>query len=159
MAVVLAAAPDSVLLIRRADREGDPWSGQMGMPGGRRDTADPDLLATARRETLEEVGLDPKESAHLGRLDDVSPRTPTATPVVVRPYVFTLDRRYHLTLNAEVAFAIWVDLSELRRPDIYRPVTLQLRGQSRSFPAYHLESGVVWGLTERILTPLLDLTR
>ena len=157
--MVLVPDPDSLLLIRRADRADDPWSGQMGLPGGRRHTNDPDLLATARRETLEEVGLGLPESTVLGRLDDVAPLTPTTNTVVVRPYVFALDARRTLAQNAEVARALWVELDELRLPHLYRPVTLELRGQFRTFPAYHLESGVVWGLTERILTPLLELTR
>ena len=59
--------------------------------------------------------------------------------------------------NSEVADAFWVPLAELRDPTIYRDATVHLRGESRVFPAYHLSQGVVWGLTERILTPLLDL--
>ncbi|MBD0320648.1 MAG: NUDIX domain-containing protein, partial [Gemmatimonadetes bacterium] len=47
-----------LLLIRRAEREGDPWSGHMALPGGRADPRDRDAAATAARETLEEVGID-----------------------------------------------------------------------------------------------------
>ncbi|MBA3258253.1 MAG: NUDIX domain-containing protein, partial [Gemmatimonadales bacterium] len=57
VALVLVPDPDSVLLIRRAERTGDPWSGHMALPGGRRDSEDSDLIATAIRETAEEVGL------------------------------------------------------------------------------------------------------
>ena len=46
------------LLIKRARSERDPWSGHMALPGGRRDDSDGDLLHTARRETLEETGVD-----------------------------------------------------------------------------------------------------
>ena len=55
VALVLVPAPDSLLLIRRAERAGDPWSGQIGLPGGRRDPGDPDLLATALREAADTV--------------------------------------------------------------------------------------------------------
>ena len=59
-----------VLLIRRAENPRDPWSGHMAFPGGREAPEDRDLLATAVRETHEEVGLDLQRSAHLlGRLD------------------------------------------------------------------------------------------
>ncbi|MCA9639821.1 MAG: NUDIX domain-containing protein, partial [Myxococcales bacterium] len=58
-------ADTEVLLIRRAEHEGDPWSGHMAFPGGRHDPTDPDLLTTARRETLEEVGLDLSRRARL----------------------------------------------------------------------------------------------
>jgi 8-oxo-dGTP pyrophosphatase MutT (NUDIX family) len=59
VAILLVPDPDSMLLIRRAERGDDPWSGQMGLPGGRRHATDPDLRHTAVRETLEEVGRGP----------------------------------------------------------------------------------------------------
>src|ERR1035441_7525388 len=48
---------ESVLLMRRSEREGDSWSGHWSFPGGRRDPADPDLLHTALRELEEECGV------------------------------------------------------------------------------------------------------
>lgn len=157
VAVLLAPEPESVLLIRRAEREGDPWSGHMGLPGGRLDPQDPDLLATAMRETVEEVGCALSRHSMLGTLDDVWPRSPLPRLIVVRPYVFGLSERPPVSLSGEVAEAFWVPLAELRRPEVYRDTVIQLRGEDRVFPAYHLEPGVVWGLTERILTPLLEL--
>ena len=58
VAIVRAAVPDdSILLIRRAEREGDSWSGHWSFPGGRREPEDPDLLHTALRELEEECGI------------------------------------------------------------------------------------------------------
>ncbi|HEU4700285.1 MAG TPA: NUDIX domain-containing protein, partial [Gemmatimonadales bacterium] len=57
VALVVTPAPDSMLLIRRAERAGDPWSGHMALPGGRHSRGDADLAATAMRETAEEVGV------------------------------------------------------------------------------------------------------
>ena len=160
VAVILAPGPDSVLLIRRAEREGDPWSGHVGLPGGRHNHADADLCVTAMRETVEEVGCTLSRDDLLGALDDVWPLTPPPRMIVVRPYVFWLPKRPALSPNREVADAFWVALAELRDPSIYRDTALLLRGQERRFPAYHLgPRDIVWGLTERILTPLLELTR
>lgn len=157
VAVIVAPEPDAVLLIRRAERAGDPWSGHIGLPGGRLDPTDPDLQHTALRETFEEVGWQLEPSQALGILPDVWPRTPLPRLIVVRPYVFAADHRPDLVLSDEVAEAFWVPLAQLRDPSIYRETVIELRGERRGFPAFHIGGHVVWGLTERILTPLLGL--
>src|SRR5438093_2935884 len=95
VAVVLHDGNDGIeaLCIHRAVRAGDVWSGQIAFPGGRRDPGDADLLATAIRETMEEVGVDLSSAERLGVLDDLYPRTPVLPPVVVRPFVFALTSR------------------------------------------------------------------
>jgi 8-oxo-dGTP pyrophosphatase MutT (NUDIX family) len=157
VAIVLAPDPDAVLLIRRAERTGDPWSGHMALPGGRRESGDLDLLTTAIRETSEEVGfvLLPEDLA--GTLDDVVPRTPVLPPIAVRPFVFTAANRPPLVLNPEVADARWVQLDRLLHPESRRRVRVEIEGGSREVEAYHLEDAVVWGMTERMLTSLAAL--
>lgn len=145
------------LLIRRADRVGDPWSGQIALPGGRRDPADPDLLVTAIRETHEETGVDLAAAERLGVLDDLYPRTSTLPPVVVRPFVFALAARPPLVPSPEVRRAFWLPLARLSEPGVRREVTITLRGGARTFPAYRIDDVVIWGMTERILTPFLEL--
>ncbi|HEV2751054.1 MAG TPA: CoA pyrophosphatase [Gemmatimonadales bacterium] len=147
-----------VLLIRRAERVGDPWSGQIAFPGGRHEASDPDLLATALRETREETGVDLANAEQLGALDDLYPRTPTLPPVVVRPFVFALDRRPALIPSDEVQRAFWLPLARLDEPGVRREITLTMRGLERTFPAYLVDDEVIWGMTERILTPFIDLT-
>jgi 8-oxo-dGTP pyrophosphatase MutT (NUDIX family) len=156
VAIVLAPDPDAVLLIRRAERTGDPWSGHIALPGGRRETEDADLLTTAIRETQEEVGIRLGPDDLIGSLDDVVPRTPVLPPIAVRPYVLALSARPTLTLNAEVASAQWVTIDHFLRADTHHPVRLEIGGQSRQVQAYQLEDGIVWGMTERILTNLIS---
>jgi 8-oxo-dGTP pyrophosphatase MutT (NUDIX family) len=155
VAVVLTPDPDAILLIRRAEREGDPWSGHMALPGGRKNLSDEDLLATVIRETREEVGVVLRGDQLIGCLDDVAPRTPVLPTIAIRPFVFLLPTRPALTLNPEVASTRWVYLDQLLHPETYHSVQLDIRGESREFPAYQLEDVVVWGMTERILTGLL----
>jgi len=155
VAAVLTPQPDSLLLIRRADRSGDPWSGHMALPGGRREPGDVDLLTTAIRETAEELGIELAPSDLAGYLEDVVPRIPTLPPIAVRPFVFYLAERPALSPNAEVAEASWVPLDYLLRPDIHDSIRLEVGGQHRTVAAYRLESAIVWGMTERILTDLL----
>lgn len=156
VAIVLVPDPDALLLIRRAHRDGDPWSGHMALPGGRAEPADADLAATAIRETAEEVGIPLLAEHLLGALSDVAPRTPTLPRIAVRPFVFRLPGRPMLKLNPEVAAAEWVELGLLMNPEIRQEVTVQVAGGSRRFPAFVTPHGVVWGLTERILTRLLS---
>jgi hypothetical protein len=53
-----------------------------------------------------------------------------------------------------VAAARWVPLDLLLHPEIYDSVHMDIRGESREFPAYRLEDAIVWGMTERILSSL-----
>ena len=157
VAIVIAPDPDSILLIRRAERDGDPWSGQMALPGGRRDPEDADLEHTARRETMEEVGITLSRGSSLGALDDFAPSTPVLPPVAVRPFVFSLDHRPSLALSEEVDTADWVRLDQLLDPANYYETTVAARGMEFQRSAYHVPCGVVWGLTERLLTQFLAL--
>ena len=155
VAIVLVPEPDSLLLVRRAERAGDPWSGQMALPGGRRE-GEEDLLFTAIRETEEEVSLVLPPEALVGVLDDMAPRTPVLPPIAVRPYVFRLERRPQLTtLSAEIAATHWIPLASLLSDEFYADVDMVVRSQPMRFPAFRLEEGTVWGMTERILSDLL----
>jgi len=159
VALVLLEGPQGleILLIRRAERADDPWSGQIALPGGRYDVGDGDLFATAVRETREETGVDLSGAERLGVLDDLYPRTSTLPPVVVRPFVFGLAQRTALVPSDEVQRAFWLPLRRLSEPGVRREVTLTLRGAVRTFPAYLVDDDLIWGMTERILTPFVDL--
>lgn len=159
VALVIAPDPDAILLIRRAERPGDPWSGQMGLPGGRSSPGDTDLVHTAIRETSEEVGFDLARDQLVGALDDVAPRSPHLPPLMVRPFVFAVPRRPVVVPNPEVADHLWIEWEILARPDSYRPFSFRLGDAIREFPAYHVAPVPVWGMTERILAPLVALLR
>ena len=155
VALVVVPDPDAILLIRRAERSGDPWSGQMGLPGGRSGGSDVDLLQTAIRETREEVGVTLSVDEFAGALDDVAPRSPHLPPLMVRPFLFLLPRRPAVVPNHEVADYLWVEWESLIHPESYRPFSIRLGDAIREFPAYHVSPVPVWGMTERILAPLV----
>jgi 8-oxo-dGTP pyrophosphatase MutT (NUDIX family) len=144
-----------LLLIKRAERDGDPWSGHMALPGGHLDPVDPDLLATARRETLEEVGLDLRSHELLGALDE-HPASAQGrfTGMVIAPFVFALRSRAELRPNHEVADVLWAPLGRLARGEADVVKELWREGQLVRFPAYAVGEHVVWGLTHRVLRSL-----
>jgi 8-oxo-dGTP pyrophosphatase MutT (NUDIX family) len=146
------------LFIHRAIRAGDTWSGQIAFPGGRRDPGDGDLLGTAIRETMEEIGVDLSGAERLGVLDDLYPRTPVLPPVIVRPFVFALTTRPTIVVSAEVQDAFWVSFRALQAPGAASTITVDHPGITRRvFPAYTLGKHTIWGMSERVLTPLISL--
>jgi 8-oxo-dGTP pyrophosphatase MutT (NUDIX family) len=159
VAVVLApgeGAPGSavsVLLVRRSEREGDPWSGHMALPGGHAQPEDADLLHTARRETLEEVGIDLGGAELLGQLDDVSPMR--SSDMAVRPFVFWAATPHSITLSAEVAEVLWVPLDALASDALRTTREVEVRGSTLRVPAYVIEERVVWGMTFHLLERFL----
>lgn len=155
VALLLAPDPDRILLIRRAEREGDPWSGQLALPGGRREAHDGDLLDTAIRETREETGVLLDRAWQRLELDDLAPTTPVLPPIVVRPYLFLLETALDAALSREVAHAAWVALADLAAPGVYREVDISVRGAPRRVSGYSLDQGLLWGMTERIVTPVV----
>jgi 8-oxo-dGTP pyrophosphatase MutT (NUDIX family) len=143
-----------LLFIERASRDGDPWSGQMAFPGGRRELEDPSLEATAARETLEEVGLELPPP--LGRLDDFTnagqvARLPGLQLVCVAPYVYHLAQRARLRCSDEVASAVWVPLAWIAQPQSAATHQLEYTAFRGTFPAFVYERYKVWGMTYRIL--------
>lgn len=155
VALLLVSEPDRLLLIRRADRAGDPWSGHLALPGGRHHPDDVDLLATAIRETAEETGIVLQREWCRAELDDLVPRTPTLPPILVRPFVFLVPSAIAPGLSNEVAHAAWLPIASLLADGVRRPHTIEIRGEPRVVEGYHLPEGFLWGMTERILTPVL----
>ena len=101
-----------LLMIRRATREGDPWSGHMGFPGGRRDPEDHSNLSCALRETEEELGVDlSRWGVPLGELSDVNTGWRKDRPeMLVTPFIFSVSELPALTPNDEVDDVVWVPL-------------------------------------------------
>jgi 8-oxo-dGTP pyrophosphatase MutT (NUDIX family) len=146
-----------VLLILRAQREGDPWSGQVAFPGGRRDPGDATLQDTAIRETLEETGIDLSSNGLvLGMLDELRPRTPVLPPIIVTPYVAIAPPEFSLQISDELADAFWVPWSTFADPTITSESTVNVRGADWKVSSYLVGERIVWGMTERILRQLAE---
>jgi len=146
-----------VLLMKRVERAGDPWSGHISLPGGGHDTSDPDLLATAIRETREELGIDLTGTRVLGNLPALSPMSSGPSGIEVTPFVFVTRAAVEATPGPEAASAFWlpVELAASGALDS----TYTYPGTERTFPSWSYDGHVIWGLTWRILGDLLAASR
>lgn len=144
-----------LLFMQRAEVDGDPWSGHIAFPGGRAEPEDRDLLATAIRESAEELGLDLSAAESLGPLNDVG--TVSATPqMVVRPWVFVLPDRPLVTPNREVASHHWVYFEDLVNDVGRGSFQFDWKGQHVTLPKVDFPGDrVLWGMTLRIVDDLL----
>lgn len=146
-----------LLMIKRAEAEGDPWSGHVACPGGRMEPGDHDLEQTAIRETWEETGINmARDGEILGTLDDVTPRTPVLPPIVIRPYVGVVRSDVPIVASPEVAEAFWVPLPAIRERAAWGMGLVSVRGREEERPTFQHGGYTVWGLTERVLRQLLE---
>jgi 8-oxo-dGTP pyrophosphatase MutT (NUDIX family) len=147
-----------LLFIKRAEYEGDPWSGQIAFPGGRAEGGDASLAETAIRETREETGIDlSREGMIVGRLDDLRPSTVRLPAIMVRPFVALLNRGEPLVLSREVALSFWLPFAELARTESWQESAVRAGGIQINARVFKYDEHVIWGITERILAQLLAL--
>lgn len=161
VAIILRQGEQGVeaLMIQRAQRLGDPWSGQMGFPGGRMEKRDGGGLATAQRETHEEIGLPSHAySKCIGRLPDII-ATPKKhlRPMVISCYVFEFQGEPELNLNHEVDEVIWLPLTFLANKNNRQTMRWQRNRKTVELPCYFYQGKRVWGLSLRMLDELVKV--
>ena len=152
-----SAAGVEMLMIRRAEHDGDPWSGGLGFPGGKVDFDDASARSAAERETFEEVGLQLSASAYLGQLDDISG---AYVPVNIACFVYHLQHPEPLALNHEITRYWWIPLSRFFEPQRHRYVTFTYRNKHRARPVIDLvepEFPFLWGITYRLVDQFFNL--
>jgi len=131
----------------------------MGWPGGRVDDGDAGPLATALRETREELALDlERDGELLGALSEVRTHLRRGPgPLSVVPFVFELKDELTLVPNGEVQEALWVPLPFLLDRRNRGRFVWTGRGVPLVMPCYRFEGRVIWGLTLHMLDELIEL--
>jgi 8-oxo-dGTP pyrophosphatase MutT (NUDIX family) len=134
----------------------------MAFPGGREDPGDESLLATAIRETYEELALDLRSAARLlGQLPPL-PAVARGRPVgmTIVPFVFEATTDASFTCGHEVAEALWVPLDPLLQGLRRTTFTAEREGGVQvELPAHDVDGRIVWGITYRMLDSLFELLR
>ena len=158
VAIVRACQRESILLIRRSERQDDSWSGHWSFPGGRRDPDDLDLLHTALRELEEECGIRLDREHMEATLPPVLARRRAGPFVLVAPFVFEVDGELSTIVdNEEAVEAVWIPLSVWCDPVKHSLRPVPGRPTNWLFPAIDLNGVPVWGFTYRLATEWLGL--
>jgi len=159
VAIVRARAPEeSILLIRRTERVGDPWSGHWSLPGGRREPEDSDLLHTALRELAEECAI----LLTPGQLETALPATSVGRllgpRMLVAPFVFSVDHELPTIADPEeAAEALWVPTRVLRDTTRHAVQCVPGMPADQPFPAIELNGVPLWGFTYKLVTNWLGV--
>lgn len=152
-----------LFFIRRAELPGDPWSGHVAFPGGRREPADASLLETAIRETREEVGIELSPADAVARLPDVPAftRSKQGKRLVVAVFVFVVRSEVDVIPNVEVASTLWVPLAMLMDAVGKATFELDYDGKKYDLPYVYLAPNEhrLWGMTYGMLLALLDAVK
>jgi len=137
------------LLVRRAAVPGDPWSGDMAFPGGKRAPNDRTLQDTVIREVREETGIDLDSLTYIGGLPVMFSSLRPGKDVL--PIVYLYEGHPEIRLNSELVAYRWVHLNELRASRC----TAKVKGWEGE--VFKLGDDVVWGLTYKMLNKLLEM--
>lgn len=142
-----------VLMMKRAERAGDPWSGHISLPGGGYEPGDVTLLATAIRETREELDVDLTAARLVGNLEPMHPRTTGPLSIQVTPFIFATDTLVEPHCGPEALAAFWLPLDLAASGALDGTYTYP--GLAMAFPSWTYEGHIIWGLTWRILSDLI----
>ena len=153
VAMILIGAPhtEELLFIRRADYQGDPWSGDVAFPGGGVEAQDADSRATAERETHEEIGLVLSDEDYLGMLGSING---AYLPVNITCHLYQLTTRPRLQTNYEVLDTFYIPLTTLLEPMRNQERSFEYRGNHHTHPIIDLEDyceHFLWGISYRLL--------
>ena len=155
----LGVSGPEMLMIQRAVREGDPWSGHMGFPGGRKDASDATDVACAKRETREEIGFDlDTYGERICQLSDVNTGWRADRPeMLVAPFIFKVDSTPDFELNHEVDDTLWVPLSFLLDDANRSRHQWDWRGEVLESDAFTYDNRLIWGLSLMMIDELLEI--
>lgn len=146
-----------IVLIERNANDRDQHAGQLGFPGGKAEPSDDTMLATALRETEEEVGISREQVKILGNLTGIY--IPVSN-FQVHPFLGYLNAQPAYQLQAsEVNDVLEVPLSHFQLPGTRRVTDIRINTQItlKNVPYFDLHGQVLWGATAMMLNELLEI--
>lgn len=145
-----------LILTRRTEYPG-VHSGQISLPGGKKEEHDADFLATALRETEEEIGVPGSAISVAGAMSELY--IPPSN-FLVKPFIGTLEKPFkYIMEESEVQEIISVDLNLLFHPSTAGEYDVVTHGYRMKVPAFKIGPHVVWGATAMMINELKELLR
>lgn len=155
-AAVLIPVTDSptpeLILTRRAGHLSS-HAGEVAFPGGKRDPEDLTAIATALRESREEIGLQESHVEIVGELDVFTSRV----GLRVQPIVGMVDSRAVLVPSPdeiESIFQVPLEFFLTEKPSYTH--RFRYMGQDITVPSFNYEDYVIWGLTAFMIVDLVQ---
>ncbi|MGC8121192.1 NUDIX hydrolase [Marinobacter sp. VGCF2001] len=146
-----AENPEMVFTLRSANLK--THRGQVSYPGGKRDPEDSSLVATALRETHEEIGLPPDQVQVISPLGQVMSRY----GILVTPYVGVVPDDHPVVPNPhEIESVFRVPLSFFLEDRRERTDALHFLNHTFYVPCYRWERYQIWGLSAVVLVDFLN---
>lgn len=144
-----------ILLLRRIVSDSDPWSGHMALPGGRSRNYETDVFETAKRELMEEAGIDARKCEFLGTLDELLPGNKS---IRVTPFVFLASETVEATIDQrEIAYHVWIPLDFFLDKKNSVAMEVEVAGKKFEVPSYSFAGQhIVWGMTLRIIQDFIS---
>lgn len=151
--VPLTRQGDPDLILTRRALTMNSHAGEVAFPGGKKDDGDADLLATALRESEEEIGLPRGEVEILGQLAQLRSRA----GIKVTPWVGLVDPGIALTPNPQELDSIFrVPLRYFVETRPQNDHLVRWMGSEFLMPTWRHGDQVIWGLTAYIIVDLVN---
>lgn len=151
-----AADRPELILIKRTQYPG-VHSGQISLPGGKKEDTDLNYEQTALRETEEEIGVPPHLIKLIGPLSELY--IPPSN-FLVQPYLGISDRKLNFKPEKiEVQLVIPIDLNKLFHPKSQGEFYVESHGIQIKVPAYKVNEHIIWGATAMMISELKELLK
>lgn len=144
------------MIVRPAHSRAHP--SQVAFPGGKQEEGDIDLIATAIRETQEEIGVTIPRHQILGELTQmyIPPSNALVTPIVA----YADARPSYTPEPAEVDMVLDIPWTELRKPENKGvKKVIMANGAYINLPSFTIQEKVIWGGSARMIAEIIELLK
>ncbi|MFM6947826.1 MAG: NUDIX hydrolase [Aquirufa sp.] len=151
----ISGEEDKVIVIKRNEYDG-PHSGQIALPGGKKDPTDIDLVETAYREVEEELGLDLRNFV----LKPINPHWVIVSNFWVQPYFTIVNKKLEFNLNKrEINRIFEIPVSFLQDVGNLQAHQINILKKNYWAPLFKYDNEIIWGATAIFLYELFHLKK